>query len=175
MTDVPTATPQPAAPPVEAAAPVGEPTAAPQPQADPRLAHLLQHYMPEGVDVATELMHVVQGVDAEGQPSFHYRPLVPAPAPAVDTPPTDAAAPVSSPVTAAPPLPPAPPPPAPAPVTPVAGPPAVPGYGQQTVVAPAPTPPAQPFDVNNSSDEDFMAWYDGMLSVEPEQAPVRLA
>ena len=155
MTDVPTATPQPAAPPVEAAAPVGEPTAAPQPQTDPRLAHLLSHYLPEGIDLDTELMHVVQGVGEEGEPTFHYRPLVPAPVPAVDTPPTDAAAPVSSPVTEAPPLPPAP-----------AAVPAAPTqftHQASSVVAAAPAGKPDPDAMN---DEDFDSYYNALLDAD---------
>ena len=162
MTDVPTQpTPQPAAPPVEAAAPVAEPTATAAPPPDPRLAHLLQHYLPEGVDLATEIMHVVQGVGPQGEPTFHYRPLVPAPAPAVDTPPTDAAPPVPSPVTAAP------QPAAPQPAAPVVGHmPAIPGYSGQPIVAAAPQPVAQGLDANPAAmtPEQFGAWYDAMLN-----------
>ena len=154
MTDVPTATPQPAAPPVEAAAPVGEPTAAPQPQTDPRLAHLLQHYLPEGIDLDTELMHVVQGVGEEGEPTFHYRPLVPvsavtpteeAPVPSAVPAPAEATAPVV-------------PQPAAVPAAPTQF-----THQASSVVAAAPAGKPDPDAMN---DEDFDSYYNALLDAD---------
>ena len=179
MTDVPTATPQPEAPPVEAPAAVPQPAPAGPPPTDPRLAHLVQHYLPEGVNLETELMHVVQGVGAQGEPTFHYRPLVAPPAaPVAPTEPPPVPPAVPAPAQAPAPVATQPTPAAPSPA-PVTTPPAVPGYGQQTVVASAPQAP-QGLERDPSTftqQEDFGAWWDGLLDADAQQAtrqPVNL-
>ena len=171
-------TPQPEAPPVEAPAAVPQPAPAPEPTVDPRLAHLVQHYLPEGVDLDTELMHVVQGVDAEGNPSYHYRPIVDAPAPPVtptEPPPVQPAVPAPAPAAA-----PVVPQPAPAPTSPVA--PVVPQpvatVPAQPIVAAAPNTQITDPSVFGNDLESFCKWYEAWIAEEyakrPVNTPVRL-
>ena len=67
-------TPTPVAP--QAPQPAAE-GSADAPTVDPKLAHVLAHYLPKGIDINLELKHVVENIDANGNKTYDYRPLLP--------------------------------------------------------------------------------------------------
>ena len=121
---------------------------------DPRLQHLIEHYLPAGMDVGRELQFVVEHIDADGNRSFEYRPHPVSP-PAEAAPGPAAVVPAGQYVVGQQPGQPA----QAQPVQPVA---------PNVVVSPA---PAAAKSVEDMSDDEFDKHYQAMLAAEIKNRP----